>query len=227
MAEKYGDLNAECCLVLGEGIVHACERNEVPVEAVFQLLTSDGDAMADKIAQFIATEWRAQRSVSAEAPTDRPKAAVSEGAARLETIRVPDLSGPELIAEVKKALVLTYLNPDYAKCDFLRDERGKKYEVMIWKPGREVVPGEEVRVYFKERGFHGNTAAFIAWVTKHVPNGYHATIPEDDRLFCDADGYLCAPSFVRAGGGREFRLYGDVRNLWGGRWAFVAFREIL
>ena len=144
----------------------------------------------------------------------------------LETITVPDLSGPELIAAAEKALVLTYLDADYAKYEFLRDERGKTYEVMVWKPGREVVPGKEVRAYFKERGFHGNAAAFIAWATKHNPNGYHATILEDDRLFRGAGGGLFAPDFVRDDGRRKLSLYYGVRNRWLDGWAFVAFREI-
>lgn len=140
-----------------------------------------------------------------------------------DRIQVSDLTASELIALAKKELKLTYLDGDLVKWNFITDERGKTYEVQVWKPGREVVPAAEVREHFKD-GFVGNTAAFVAWVTKHNPEGYHASIPEDARLFQDGS-HLYAPGFFRDESRRKLGLYNDVRYRWYDSWCFVAFRE--
>jgi hypothetical protein len=162
----------------------------------------------------------------AQAFVDKYKTAPSKKkrkrAAR-DLIQVPDLSAVELIKLAQEKLGLTYLDPDYAKYAFLHDERGKTYEAKVWKPGREVVPATEVREHFTD-GFVGNTAAFTAWLIKHDPEGYHASIPADDRLFQHGSS-LCAPGFLRAESDRQLRLSDDVRYRWGGDCSFVAFRE--
>ncbi len=141
----------------------------------------------------------------------------------LDRITVPNLTAAALIELAKKELKLTYLDDELAYWDFFKDEHGKTYEVQVWNPGREVIPATEVRKHFKD-GFVGNTPAFITWVIKHSPNGYHASIPPNDRLFVSGN-HLDAPRFVCDDEDREINLYSDVRNMWGNYWFFVAFRE--
>lgn len=143
-----------------------------------------------------------------------------------DVILVPDLSAAGLVARAKEEIDLTYFNPELATWDFVTDERGKKYEVMTWAPGRSVSTAE-VRAHFREKGFGGNTAAFISWLSKRQPMGWHMSIPEEDtRLWRGPrSGYLDAPCFDRGGGSRELGLR-DVRGGWGGDCTFVAFREV-
>lgn len=140
-----------------------------------------------------------------------------------DLVTVPDLPAAALIELAKMDLKLTYLDGDLAKWGFITDERGKIYEVQVWKPGRDFVTAAEVREHFKN-GFVGNTAAFVAWVTKHSPEGYHASIPEDARLFAHGSN-LYAPHFLRVGERRGLCLSYDVRSRWNDDWSFVAFRE--
>jgi hypothetical protein len=155
--------------------------------------------------------------------TGSPYRGGPSGGEKRDLVNVPDLSAAGLIQFAQEKLGLTYLDADLAKWDFVTDERGKTYEVKVWKPGRGVVPATEVREHFTD-GFVGNAAAFVAWVTKHNPEGFHASIPEDDRLF-QHGGRLCAPDFLRDGGYRGLGLDDGVRGRWYGDWCFVAFRE--
>jgi hypothetical protein len=139
-------------------------------------------------------------------------------------ITVPTLSAHELIKLAQEKLSLTYLDDDLAKWGFVTDECGKTYEVQSWKPSREVVPATEVREHFKD-GFVGNTAAFISLMMRDNPEGYHASIPTDVRLF-QYWSNLYAPRFFRDERGRQLRLSLDVRFRWRGSLCFWAFREV-
>jgi hypothetical protein len=78
----------------------------------------------------------------------------------------------------------------------------------------------------RERGFTGNTATFIEWITAKNPEGYYASIPEDDRCWHGPwSRGLCAPCFGRDGSDRKLSLYG-LQGGWGDGWVFVAFREV-
>ena len=138
---------------------------------------------------------------------------------------VPNLSAAGLVARAKQDLALTYLDDDFAKWNFVNGEEGKRYERLIWTPGR-VVQSADIRTYFRERGFNGNTAAFVAWAASKNPEGYFVSIPdEDDRLWPDPEsGRLYAPRFIRIATHRKLRLF-DVGG-WHGPWSFVAFREV-
>ena len=132
----------------------------------------------------------------------------------------------ELIRRIKGKVNLTYLNQNLAAWDFMKDEPGKTYEVMTWAPGRTVSDYREVQLYFRERGFGGNTAAFAVWLERHAPMGYHASIPEDDRLWRGSrSDDLYASYFYQDGACRDLGLFG-VRDGWHGYWIFVAFREV-
>jgi hypothetical protein len=49
---------------LGEEFVQACERNDVPIEAIHRLVTPDGRATVDGIAQRILADWEAEQPPS-------------------------------------------------------------------------------------------------------------------------------------------------------------------
>jgi hypothetical protein len=155
-----------------------------------------------------------------------PYRGTSVGESR-DRITVPNLSAAELVTQAKNKLKLTYLDETgYAGYDFVTDEGGKTYEVLVWKPGR-YVETKEVRKHFEELGAGGNTAAFVTWVTEHNPEGYYVSIPSDDsRLFRGPEsGDLDAPRFCRGGSGRSLSL-DVVHDGWDGHWSFVAFREV-
>lgn len=196
------------------------EKN-VPFEAIYRLATPDGRKTIEKMVDAAHSDWLAEQP-KPRAQTGSPyRGGVPSGDA-LERITVPNLSAAELVAQAQSKRNLTYLNPDLAKWGFVTDEAGKTYEVMVWAPGRNVST-DDVRKHFPE-GFHGNTAAFIAWVTAKNPEGYHASIPEDDRLFLRGDN-LCAPHFNRGDRSRDLRLF-CVDVDWSDGCRFVAFREV-
>lgn len=144
-------------------------------------------------------------------------------------IEVPaELTEEQLVADLEReferqGIKLSYLNQSFRTWKFIMDERGQKYEVVTWTPGREV-KSEEVQAHFRDLGASGNAVLFTMWIMKRKPFGYYASIPEDKQLFHDG-GHLYAPSFVRDGDSRGFRLRA-VRDPWVGRWVFVAFRAI-
>lgn len=139
------------------------------------------------------------------------------------TITVPDLSAMDMLAVAKEKAVLTYLDFDYQKYAFIKDEKGKKFEVATWAPGRGV-SSDAVREYFRALGFEGNPAAFVAWITKVDRDGWYVSIPEDARCFAIGDA-LFAPYFGRDGSRRGLRLL-RLANGWYSDRVFVAFREI-
>lgn len=124
----------------------------------------------------------------------------------------------------KKKCALTYIDPDFLNWNFVKDEAGKIYEFDIWSP-KHSVTSQNVREHFQARGFQGNTTAFITWLKEQKPNGYHASIPEDNGCWRDSDGSLFVPY---SGFGVEFREF-DRRWIgldWHDHWSFVAFREL-
>ena len=139
-------------------------------------------------------------------------------------IKVPNLSASELLAYARKEIGHLEIDQTFAKWDFIRGERGKTYEVLTHYFVRGVADGE-VLAYFKERGFVGNTAAFVAWVTKHKPRGWHMTVPEmGDRLRRGSEFEPEVPSFNYLDGG--YSLFLNLVEDTGDRDMFVAFREI-
>lgn len=149
------------------------------------------------------------------------KAAFVPNGDALERITIPNLSAAELVAQAQSKLERTYLDPGFAKWEFVTNEAGKTYEVMVWAPGRYVT-NEEVRRHFP-KGFTGNTAAFVTWVTVNNPEGFYASIPEDGRLFLGG-GNLCVPIFNREDGYRSLDLI-HIDDDWYDLYCFVAFRE--
>jgi len=215
---------------LSDEFIQACERVNPPIEAIHRLVTPNGRTTMDELVRRAVADWQVEQPRPAgqdasEPHGGHPYRSAPSAASSAEIIQVPDLPAADLIKLAEKRIDLTYLNPDLASWDFMQNERGKKYEVMTWAPGRDV-SSADVRDYFNERRFSGNTAAFISWLMEKQPYGYHASIPEDEQLWCDPEsGGLCAPYFYRDGARRRLDLHG-VRDDWRGRWVFVAFREI-
>ncbi len=158
------------------------------------------------------------------------------------TIVVPKgLSPSKQVAKAKREINLTDLDSDLAVWNFLEmhDERGEvvgridveriKYEVFTWAPS-EYKTMEQVRDHFAalpEGPADGNTALFIAWVTRHKPMGHYASIPSKDELLWrdPRSGSLCAPCFYQGGDRRELDLK-RVGGKWCDLWTFVAFRAV-
>lgn len=142
-----------------------------------------------------------------------------------QLITVPDLTTEQLLDQADQALKLTYLTADFETWDFVRFERGKIYEVLVWTPGREVMT-YEVQQYFESLKADGNTAAFVAWVAKADPEGRHASIPLNYSRLFRSGKCLYAPTFFRD---RDYRGLGhgdDIAKLWDDDWSFVGFRPV-
>ena len=156
------------------------------------------------------------------------------GMERLEHERfifVPDVEATELTAIAKQELDLTYINSDYELWDYYQGNdgkpisgRGKVFEVMMWKPGREVST-EEVRRHFEAEGFTGHAGAFTQWRRVCGLQGFHASIPDDNGCWRRSDGALCAPYSYFSDGYRKLD-HRWVNGRWDLSWSFVAFREL-
>lgn len=174
----------------------------------------DSGAISRELAQAII-EGRITVSDKPEAPA----VTVSE------SVIVPILSCADLVAHMRRLVEPAYLNPEIADWDFIQDEQGKQYEVLTHRFNRDV-SSDEVRAFFKEKGFEGNTAAFIAWIAEHKPQVYSVSIPEDDRLFRDStSGDLYTPYFNWDNGYCGLNL-NTVEGDWGDDCMFVAFRVV-
>ena len=146
-------------------------------------------------------------------------------------IEVPDMAAVDLTALTKECCNVTYLDDIYAEWDFYRgmdrsviSGRGKRFEFMTWKSGCKVGP-KEVRAYFKGHGFYGHAGAFTAWVKERKPQGFHASIPDDNECLCYCGGGLCAPFSTFGEHAREL-CYRWVNGLWDPCWTFVGFCEV-
>ena len=149
---------------------------------------------------------------------------------------VPDISAVELTAATKRDLKLTCLDGDYANWDFYKsfdgqpiEGRGQRFEALVWKPEigpDDVIASEQIRAYFRERGFTGHTGAFTQW-RRQNPGlmGYHASIPVDRGCWRDSDGYLGVPYSDFGDGYRRLRQYWFDDD-WDDDWSFVAFRVV-
>jgi hypothetical protein len=151
---------------------------------------------------------------------------------------VPDMGAVELTAATNRDLRLTYLDRDYAAWDFHTGldgqpiaGRGLKFEAIIFtkkdiKPSDDDVSSEEVRAYFRERGYFGHTGAFTQWRRQNPTlMGYHASIPEDNGCWRGSDGRLCVPYSYFGEGCRELYRYWFADD-WDDRGSFVAFRVV-
>lgn len=211
----------------------------VPFEAFLRLTTDKGETTLRAIVQLVLDEYSASL----------PKPPAMQGGAHHDAssggqpfrgtlmtdarnvIEVPDLDAVDLTALTESHCNLTFLDGDYERWDFYRgvdgnsiSGRGKRFEFMTWEPKRRV-SSKEVREYFQAKGFSGHTGAFTAWVKERKPQGYHASIPDDNGCWRHSDGRLFVPCSCFDGGHRELR-HGWLDVGWRGFWVFVAFREL-
>lgn len=154
-----------------------------------------------------------------------------------QIICVPDMPATELTEALKRECRLTYLDPDQARWNFytgvdgnLISGRGKKYEVIVWKPELlpgEVISSEAVREHFRALDAHGNVGAFTAWLRQvKDPIGYYASIPENNDCWRSPRSLrLFAPCSIFGPDYRKLRQHW-FDDGWHGDWSFVGFREI-
>ncbi len=217
---------------LQDAFMQTCERMDVPLEALERLVTPKGHDTWTAIGQVVIDHWHADqpKPQQSEAVGGHPFRGTPIGNPQ-NVIEVPDIDAVDLTALTKSHCDLTYLDSDYAKWDFYRgvdgkpiSGRGKRFEFLTWEPKRDV-KSDEVRAYFKERGFYGHTGAFTAFVKERKPAGYHASIPDDNGCWRGSDGRLCVPSSYFVGVYRGLdQFWLDLG--WGSDWVFVAFREL-
>lgn len=115
-----------------------------------------------------------------------------------------------------------FLGLDGARYDH---ERGQCYAPLIYRPDAQV-SSAEVRRYFRERGFSGNVAAHLEWTHLHQPMGYHATIPDNNRLL-QVEEHLYAPYFYRPYETKKGEiLLNRIEDGWGKGCSFVGYRWV-
>ena len=160
-----------------------------------------------------------------------------------EVIEVPDLSATDLVLLASQTVPFSYPTGDrLAGWNFYQDRKGnvdrggKRYRVSILASERKI-PTDAVRTYFRERGFTGNTAAFIALVMKRKPIGWWASIPEDDGVLCSVSFPFKEPilQVPCLNDGHHYPGLGLQRivdsvcpsgYIWPAGWIFAAFREV-
>lgn len=153
------------------------------------------------------------------------------------SIIVQDMFAVDLTALAKRDLDLHYIDPDYERWDFYRDNkgnpisgRGKKFEVMIWRPelkSNETISSEQVRCHFRRLGFVGHAGAFTEWRRQNPTlMGHYASVLENDACWRrSSNGDLFVPYSDFGEGSRNLSQYWLI-NRWYGHWQFVAFREV-
>jgi hypothetical protein len=217
---------------LQDGFMQTCERMDMPLEALERLVTPKGHDTWTAIGQVVIDHWHADQPKAQQAETvgGHPFRGTPIGDAR-NVIEVPDIDAMDLTALTKSHCGLAYLDRDYAKWDFHRgidgnpiSGRGKRFEVMTWEPKRNV-KSDEVRAYFKDRGFYGHTGAFIAFIKERKPKGCHASIPEDNGCWRSSDGRLYVP-YSNFNDSDRGLGQGWLGCDWVSAWVFVAFREL-
>jgi hypothetical protein len=146
------------------------------------------------------------------------------GNRQLVTITDLTITAPALVSAVRDELELTRLDDCYSEWDFIRDEPGRTFEVLVWAQG-SATSSDAAREHFAALGAQGNTALFLEWIRNRQRNGWFITVPEDDRLFRNAYGERLVPVFLRDGESRRLRL-GNFTGEWQDTYMFVAFREV-
>jgi hypothetical protein len=147
------------------------------------------------------------------------------------TVIIPRYAPGVMVTMVRTGANLDHVDKGWRSWDFMgKKDWTRAYQVMIWDP-RLAVSSEEVREHFAKLGFHGNNAAFLAWVWNNWDSGSDeiggcfVTIPDDELLYRDDLGNLCAPDFHQGVEGRQLNLSG-ITGDWGGIHTFVGFRDI-
>ncbi len=136
-------------------------------------------------------------------------------------VRVPNVhSSSELMELARIELRQEYFARGWERVEFLGNDAGKTFEVMVWRPGQKLGP-DEVRRHFSKWGFAGNASAFITWSVFCDEKGMFITVlPQEADPF---PGF--APEFRRYDNSRHLGL-DTVRFGWGDLFKFVAFREV-
>ncbi len=153
----------------------------------------------------------------------------------MRIITVPDLPAADLTALMLKERGFTHCDPDLRHYDYYRGldgleitGRGRRYEVMIWNPGKTVeekVSPEEVRGHFQGLGAFGHSGALIQWPRVISVYGFFATVPPENACHRGPTGVLSALTVDIGPGGSKLSLQ-PVNNGWSHIWGFVGFRLV-
>ncbi len=148
-----------------------------------------------------------------------------------QIVRVPDLSWDGLVASAARKLGRARVHPLLLKGDLYRGERGRTYEALVWKP-ETVIHGAEIRALFKDLGFQGNLAAFVAWVmSSDIAASCERciTITDDQSHFSLRGIDDLSPCLLRgyrgSGYGCTLTLSRVLKPMHT-HWTFVAFRDV-
>ncbi len=161
-----------------------------------------------------------------------------------QIIVVPDLPPSELVARFvhefgKYGLPVSILREQYKIWDFTRyrtadgeperclDVRGQRYEVLTLR-SRPHRTTSRIKKYFKRFAADGNTAALLTWCMETKPQGYFATIPDDEGLLWrdPASGVLSIPAFGYLPPTELYLVLYELGDEWYGPIQFVGFREL-
>lgn len=213
---------------LMDELLAACERAQVPMEALHRLTSSEGGRRTmDDCMQRIIADWRTEQLSMGTTHTFRTTPLIG----MRDIVLVPDLPATELIELVRAECGLTSLDHDYARWNFYQGARGreipgrgKRFEFLTWQSESDVEMAE-VQEYFSERGFVGHAGAFTAWIGEHKHEGRYASV-ESGRGWHHMRGYHCVPSAVFEGKKREMKLLPSGGRPLSKEWVFVGARQL-
>lgn len=142
-------------------------------------------------------------------------------------LTLPMVLTADLIERVRLRLKVTRIDPRYTDgsfCDDLRCGIGGDFEYLTYRPTEDLF-AEDIRRYFRVRGFYGHVAAFMGWLVEQTPRGYRACFPEDDSCTRTDEDRLLAPSFHACEGGITLAMH-PLHVILDQGGEYVAFRRV-
>jgi hypothetical protein len=154
------------------------------------------------------------------------------------TITVPKLSAVDLIARAERCGIKVSAIRSW---DFYQPITsgnrsrnsivvpGRRYEVLLLKPGDKILSMAKVQERFKKVNADGNNGAFITWLMVKRPHGCFVTIPSDRRQLVYDQGYPYALHYQPED---FFSIHSMIEphsvqsNREGTFWSYVGFREV-
>lgn len=215
-------------------LMDVARERRMSFEAIYRLATPAGRATLERMVKVAYDDWLAEQQKSSVKIIDASGTPYRGGANGKNIIVVPDMAAVDLTALVIQELNLT---PDelrwYEEWDYYLDMnrnpisgRGKSFKWDLWKPGCKI-SSDEVREYFKARGFYGHAGAFTQWCRVYGLQGHHASIPDyKNCMHVYRQGHSeFVPSSSINDDERELRGYGAFHS-WPEYWSFVGFSEL-
>lgn len=211
---------------------------------MISLLTARQEFTED-LRDLLRQEGGAERAVKAVlrefAPDIEQLSEVAPGTklelTRWGTVDVPNLSAHELVAITKKESGIGFIQL-YEDWNFYRRRGfgsihgpGRRFEVGVWKrdpTDERAISLQRVQWVFARLGFRGNVGAFIQWLRGTQPEGYYATVLEENEGY-SLDERTLLPAYSSDQDGRRLDVIPLLRESSAGevyKYSFVAFREL-